>query len=217
MASAKRDADSVARLLAKPPPTECLQAVGEAIAHLPQRTDDLTAVIARTVEELRQRSWPGDEQLAIELSEPDQLTELQAVPIDLEALGELLDGRAGTGGLLDLETGFVWSEEIIENARDSGMDGVPEEADGVRWIDVRAEGHGGRDMRVFITTVSDTDLVERLERSIRGRAAFRRFRDELERSPAEASRWHAFNDDRSIGRARAWLAEAGYREQLPPA
>ena len=66
-------------------------------------------------------------------------------------------------------------------------------------------------MRAFIATLSDVELVEGLERSLRGKGAFRRFRNELDRDPIEASRWHAFKDDRSIGRARAWLAEAGYR------
>jgi len=30
------------------------------------------------------------------------------------------------------------------------------------------------------------------------------------------NRWYAFSDDRQRGRARAWLAEEGYRPLPPP-
>jgi hypothetical protein len=40
---------------------------------------------------------------------------------------------------------------------------------------------------------------------------FRRFKDELARWPGELERWHAFSEERQRGRARSWLAAAGYR------
>lgn len=176
---------------------------------------------ARTVVELRQRGWVGDDELAHELaggaSGPEDAG-LRAVPVDLDELGQVLDGPAGAdAGLVDLATGVVWPFEVLENSRDAGIDDVPEEADGVRWIAVWPEGHGGRDLRAFISTVGDAHLRERLERSIQRKGAFRRFRSVLDGWPDEASRWHAFNDDRRVGRARAWLAEAGLRAESPPA
>ena len=41
--------------------------------------------------------------------------------------------------------------------------------------------------------------------------AFRRFKDVLARWPGELDRYFAFSDERHRGRARAWLAEEGYR------
>ena len=51
-----------------------------------------------------------------------------------------------------------------------------------------------------------------------GRGAFRRFKDVLARWPGELERWHAFSAERQRGRARAWLADAGYyvRKGTPP-
>lgn len=76
------------------------------------------------------------------------------------------------------------------------------------------------DLRAFIATDDHPDLVGRLQPSIRGTGAFRQFPNELEGWPHEASRWHAVDDDRRIGRARAWLAAFGYRPEpcsAPPA
>ena len=63
----------------------------------------------------------------------------------------------------------------------------------------------------FIATLDDPAVADRLSIAIDGKGAFRRFRDLLDRWPDVATRWYAFSDDRHIGRARAWLADAGYR------
>ena len=64
----------------------------------------------------------------------------------------------------------------------------------------------------FIDTVPDQRLGDRLSDAIRGRGAFRRFADTLRReSEDELSRWFEFADERKRGRARAWLADVGYR------
>lgn len=210
------DGEAVVALLTDEVPIECLQAVGSALlsvaaADRPDGVDAIEGCIAG----LRQRRWDGDDELADELAthlghRPP--VDLRSVPVDLEDLGDLLDGPAGAqSGLVDLQTGAVWPGDVLDNARDAGIDDVPEEADGTRWLEVSPGGHGGRDLRAFVATVSHPDVAERLDRAIRGKGAFRRFRQELHRWPHEASRWHAFTDDRRIGRARAWLADAGYR------
>jgi hypothetical protein len=65
-------------------------------------------------------------------------------------------------------------------------------------------------MEYFIETLSDPQLAERLRDAIRGRGAFRRFKDVLSRDPEEFTRWHVFAEERQRGRSRAWLADEGY-------
>jgi hypothetical protein len=69
---------------------------------------------------------------------------------------------------------------------------------------------GYRDMEAFIDTVTDARLQSRLERAIRGRGAFRRFKDELRDADVEVEqRWYAFKQLRQEDRAREWLADEG--------
>ena len=84
------------------------------------------------------------------------------------------------------------------------------------WVENTGSGDGYRDMVEFIGTVGDPARADRLDIAIQGRGAFRRFKDTLARWPAELDRWHAFSDERQRGRARAWLADAGYRPLTPP-
>lgn len=80
-----------------------------------------------------------------------------------------------------------------------------------RWADGDSRD-GYRDMVEFIDTVPDERPAERLGDAIHGRGAFRRFADTLRRANEdELSRWFEFTGERKRGRARAWLADAGYR------
>ena len=66
------------------------------------------------------------------------------------------------------------------------------------------------DMADFAEGVSDDAAGRRLERAIRGRGAFRRFKDELfEVHPDLVSAWHAFHDARANRRAVEWLLDQG--------
>ena len=71
-------------------------------------------------------------------------------------------------------------------------------------------GEGYRDMELFIASVEDPGRAERLAVAIKGRGAFRRFKD-VACWPGELERWHALSEERQRGRARSWLAAAGYR------
>ena len=84
-----------------------------------------------------------------------------------------------------------------------------------RWLWVNCEGSGDsyHDMQAFIATVADPGRADRLEIAIQGRGAFRRFKDVLERWPEELDRWFAFSEERQRGRARSWLADAGYHRR----
>ena len=64
-----------------------------------------------------------------------------------------------------------------------------------------------RDMEAFVDTVTTPRLQRRLDTAIRGRGAFRRFKDELFSDPAERERWFAFKQERLSDRIREWLAD----------
>jgi hypothetical protein len=71
-------------------------------------------------------------------------------------------------------------------------------------------------MQMYADSVTDEKLRARLDRALQGRGAFRRFRDVLADGPDGLGPWHDFSDERHQGRARAWLAAAGYRVGTAP-
>jgi hypothetical protein len=86
-----------------------------------------------------------------------------------------------------------------------------EDVDRFRWVDGGSRD-GYRDLVDFIDTVDDEGLADRLHVAIRGRGAFRRVADTLRRAREdELIRWFEFTGERQRGRARAWLADVGYR------
>jgi hypothetical protein len=100
----------------------------------------------------------------------------------------------------------------MEYAREADDD-PPDFEDPDRWLHVAPEGSGEgyRDMEDFIASVSDPGRADRLSIVINGRGAFRRFKDTIARWPDEENRWYRFSEERCRGRAREWLAVAGYR------
>ncbi|MGP4086486.1 UPF0158 family protein [Streptomyces sp. KR55] len=85
-----------------------------------------------------------------------------------------------------------------------------------RWLHVPRAGsrYAYSDMEDLITTLDDQDLARLLGIAIQGRGAFRRFKDMLATSPAQLGRYRLFAGERQYGRARAWLADQGYRLAL---
>jgi Uncharacterised protein family (UPF0158) len=196
---------------------DALQLIGDGlVAALAERIEGAAEFAADCAAKLRERSWVGDEELADQLeamlgTRPTPM--LRPLPVDLEQLADLLEGDPmAEGGRIDLRTGEIWPRPAIDYARDIGEedeDGDDEE----RWLWVEYEGshHGYRDMERFIGTRTDPDWADRLSIAIQGRGAFRRFKDVLSRRPEELDEWFAFSEERQRGRARAWLADAGYR------
>lgn len=186
-------------------PAECLQEVGTALPRsvIRQAPGAEKAIGACSVA-LRSRGWAGDDELARELDGvlgAGPGSDLVPLNVALDELGEALQGPAGTDpAIVDLETGQVWTAEAIEYSLDAGLDDMPADPDGQRWVEVWPEPHGIHDMRAFTATVADPALAEMLGRAISGPKSYRPFRDLLERSPAEASRWNACSDDRQLGR-----------------
>jgi hypothetical protein len=149
------------------------------------------------------------------------MPDLRPLPVDLDELAGILEGDpVYGGGRVDLATGEVWSAPAVDYAREIGREDEDESDDPDKWLWVHCEGSrdGYRDMELFIGTVRDPGRADRLETAISGRGAFRRFKGVLARWPGELDRWYAFSAERQHGRARAWLADAGYyvRKGLPP-
>jgi len=176
---------------------------------------------ARSAALLRERSNLGDEELADQLetmlfSRPAPL--LRPLAVDLGELSAMLEGDPVRGsGRIDLESGETWPPETEDVwGEELGDDEDLGGAGGERWLWVECLGSrdGYIDMEDFIGMVADLRRREMLEVAIAGRGAFRRFKDVLARWPGELERWHLFSDERSRGRARAWLAREGYRPSI---
>ena len=82
---------------------------------------------------------------------------------------------------------------------------------GTRFIELPTadSSEGYEYMQDFIRTVRAKQLQDRLWDVIRGRGAFRRFKDALAEHPKELERWFAFKEGRTRERALEWLAERG--------
>jgi hypothetical protein len=189
---------------------------GGLLAALDQQVAGAREPAKRCAEALRERAWEGDDDLADQLESALGLGPvplLRSLPVDLEELASILEGDPALGGgRIDLQTGEVWPLAAIEYAQEIGEEDAEEEDDPDRWLGVSGEGSDAayRDMEEFIGSVPDPDRADRLSIAISGRGAFRRFRDVLSRWPEEVERWSAFSDERQRGRARGWLAAAGY-------
>lgn len=73
-------------------------------------------------------------------------------------------------------------------------------------------------MELFVSTVNDPDIADRLEIAMTGKSAFGRFKHVLARWPDQMQHYLRLRDERALGRAREWLAERGYRPAgKPPA
>ena len=124
------------------------------------------------------------------------------------------------GGRIDIRTGEVWPQAAIEYALETGEEDEDTADDPERWLAVHGEGsrEGYRDMELFIASVEDPGRAERLAVAIKGPARFAASRTSFVCWPGELERWHALSEERQRGRARSWLAAAGYRAgRQPPA
>lgn len=195
---------------------DVLQVAGEGLLEaIAQDVDGATDLAAECSAALRKRGWEGDDELADQLDAslgkgPTPL--LRAVQVDLEELASMREGDPTMGGCrIDLKDGGCWPSDdvFIDDEEDDEEDDEDED----RWLYAEAIGsHDGyRDMEIFIATVGDPDIVDRLEIAINGRGAFRRFKDVLSRWPEETQRYYQLSNERQRGRARAWLASEGFR------
>ena len=191
---------------------DVLQLAGDGLLDaVAQDVEGAVELAAECAAALRERCWDGDEDLADQLQAAlgqGATPLLRSLPVDLEELASLLEGDPlYGGGRIDLRSGECWPESL-ECAEDDG-----DEDDEDRWLHVAPIGshEGYRDMELFIATVQDPAVVDRLEIAITGKGAFRRFKDVLSRWPQELQRYYLLNNERQRGRARGWLAAEGFR------
>ncbi len=219
------------------------QRAGEAVLlGLAQGVPGAADAAGQARDALHARDAEGDDDLALEIDAALGLgpsPELRSLPVDLDELSFALEGDPNlTGGKLDLRTGEVhlispmFGEDDEFQAGGADEDGdefdtdrahngdeLDGDGEGPRerwlWFDSLGSRAGFADMEEFLATVSDDTLAYRLERALRGRGPFRRFKDELADVPGELRRFVRFADDRRLGRARAWLAGNGLRPPVP--
>jgi len=199
-----------------------LQLAGDGILlALAQETPGSGELATAAVLALETRGSTGDEELADQLAAalgvgPTPL--LRPLPVDLEMLTMALEGDLlNSGGRIDLRTGEVIVGSDHDWYAEGDGDDEADLGDPDVWLHVRSEGSrdGYHDMVAFLGTIADAELVERLERALRGKGAFRRFTDRLADVPGELERFQRYADDRQRGRARAWMAVHGYRPTRP--
>lgn len=147
----------------------------------------------------------------------DQAAEIPAGYLDPEQvhLDDLADALQDQSAfdlhrwLLDRNTGEVvfWNLDVgLEDPEQVDLD----EADHLISIEPLPSGVWYGDMADFAERISDKHAASRLAHALRGKGAFRRFKDALyEGYPELLPAWHAFRDARARRRAVEWLWENG--------
>ena len=128
--------------------------------------------------------------------------------VDLDELAMALADQDGFEHhwLIDPDNGQIslWTQ-------DGGIDGEhPVDLDEVSLIGIHPLPSyvWYQDMADFAERISDERAGRRLARAIRGKGAFRRFKDELyEEYPQLLPAWYALRDARAQRRAVEWLAD----------
>jgi len=214
-ATYRGDGSEIVRALGGVDPRPFLQLAGDGVlAAVAQSVDGATRLARSFVEALCERGWEGDDELAAQLGSalgdidpPD----LAGLTTSLDELSGLLDDGQGEGGAINLRDGAVWPMPAIEYSREIGETIDVDNPDEWLWVHSGGSRSAYRDMEAFIGTVTDPAAAERLWIAIDGPGAFGRFRRVLDRDDELHTRWHDFSEERRLGRARAWLAHAGYR------
>lgn len=131
---------------------------------------------------------------------------LDLARVDLTELAEALEDHSyDISWWFDPATGktLAYHSEELSDDMDEGH---PEDR-GMVPVEAIPSHEGYADMEAFIERVHDPRARDLLDRAIRGRGAFRRFKDTLFDLPELRDAWFAFHDARMSRRALEWLAE----------
>ena len=142
---------------------------------------------------------------------------LSLAQVDLDDIAQALSDQTDYEHrwLLDPATGelHVWTSDTGLDGQ-GALDGDELEETDLLAIDPLPSYVWYRDLADFAERISDDQAARRLERAIRGRGAFRRFRDELfEEYPDLVSVYQGFRDVRARRRAVEWLLDEGLVDQ----
>jgi predicted nucleotidyltransferase len=138
----------------------------------------------------------------------EEIAMLDLAKVDLQELQMALEDHSyDLSWWFDPSTGETVaynSEELSEEAEEEH----PEDR-GLVPVEAIPSHEGYADMEDFIERVGDPRARDLLDRAIRGRGAFRRFKDTLLDFPELREAWFAFHDARMARRALEWLVEQG--------
>lgn len=216
-AAYRRDPEGFAAAITGRHIDDALQQIGSGAPLLLEHpSEDSHTLYAAVLQRLTLRGYPGDRELAEDLSARlhDEPLSGRAVAVDLEMFVDLWEGDPTqfSGGYLDLDTGTVFPVDVTDPLTMGDDNTVDVEADPDRylWFDHDSGRDGWQDMASFANRQPDSTLRARLEQSIRGRGAFRAFRD-IVYDTGLGEQWNTFSLDRQLGRAREFLATEGIR------
>lgn len=146
------------------------------------------------------------------MSENDvgQNKEINDVPVAWEALEDAFENNAPeVHSYLHFDTGEVI--RIVDGVADPAMHTRIMNDSRYLRIDPVSSREQYRWMERFIATVEDEELRRRLNISIDGKGAFRRFKDALMSHPVDRERWFAFRSERLRACMEAWLTAHGIK------
>lgn len=133
---------------------------------------------------------------------------LKEVPIAWEALEDAFENNAPeVHSYVHLDTGEVI--RIVDGIADPTMHQRVMKDDEYLRVDPVSSREQYRWMERFIATVDESELRDKLVRSIDGKGAFRRFKDVLMAYPVDRERWFAFRSERLRSCMEAWLNAHG--------
>ena len=194
------------------------QIAGQAVlVALAQQTPGAAGVARAILTRLSERDWAGDDELRTQLEHAlgdNPGSALPPIPVDLDQLVDLLQGgEHHCGGRLNARTGEALPDLLFAELPDQFDEGEDDEAVEDEWLYVDALGsrEAYRDMERFIADIVPPLIGGPLTEAITGKGAFARFRSRIADWPDLVDAWRLYSEERWLGRARLWLAEAGYQ------
>ena len=214
------DAAEIVTVLTPEVTQELPQIAGQAVlVALAQKSPGAETAARAIIIRLTERDWDGDDELSAQLARAlgdDAGPALPSIPVDLDQLVDLLQGgEHHSGGRLNVRTGEALPDLMFADMAEQFDEDEDEDEDAAEgeWLYVDALGSRGayRDMERFIADIVPPLIAGPLTEAISGKGAFARFRSCIADWPDLVDAWRLYSEERWLGRARLWLAEAGYQ------